>query len=112
MNISEHPLARHNFPNYNFAFHQIFYMQGMRKEIDTHFFFPLLRTPRVLLNLLEMWKIIATDLGWPHIETLSVLTDPTYSKDPAFEMPADAQRWFQIVEEVEEEEEEEEALAR
>jgi len=82
---SDHPRGRHNFLNYNFVFHQFFYMRGMRRQAECHFFFPLLKTARVLENLLQMWALIATELHWPYIATLAELSSPHYAFDLAYD---------------------------
>lgn len=72
-------LSRHNFLNYNFCFHQIFYQKNMRQVINCHFFFPLLKTYKVNVRLLEMWALIAQKNSWPYINNVTDLVDPNYT---------------------------------
>jgi len=58
------------------------FQQGLRSHFNIHFYFPLLRTKKVLLRLLAMWKKIAEANNWAYIATMEVLTSPTYAHDP------------------------------
>jgi hypothetical protein len=78
---SQHRLARHNFLNYNFVFHQIFAQLGVRRRIRAHFFFILPLTERVLNNLEERWGEISEHCGWQAFSTAAIL-DENYAQDP------------------------------
>jgi len=77
---SERSLARHNMPNYNYVKHQLHWMLGIRKQCMVHYYWPLLKTPKVLDKLDEMWKGLTAELGWPYADK-SVIADPHYSYD-------------------------------
>jgi hypothetical protein len=94
---SEHQLARHNFPvslvrqvdfaraadcplqNYNFVWHCLLMRRGkgVRKSVDAHFYFPMLRTPKVLQEIHHMWSVMCEHAGWD-CPPLSHLLDRKY----------------------------------
>lgn len=59
-------LSRHNFPNYNFVWHCLFMRRGrgLRRDVQAHFFFPLLRTETVLRTIHSMWQLICSFCHW------------------------------------------------
>lgn len=75
-------LQRHNFLNYNFAIHCILLNidRGLRRKINAHFFFPLLRTRRVLERNQQMWTAIADREGW-FAPQLAVILHKSYAYD-------------------------------
>jgi len=77
---SKHPLARHNFPNYNLVIHQLLWQLEQRKHVDAHFYFPLLVTEKVLHRLIEMWSVIAKECEW-QVASYEVLIHPKYELD-------------------------------
>jgi len=65
---SKHKYARHNFPNYNFSiqmFHLIIGGIDTWKEYKAWLFFPLLKTPGVILRLHQIWQHICEYNYWP-----------------------------------------------
>ena len=78
---SESHCSRHNMPNYNLCWHQITYHLGIRAQTEAHFYWPLLKTTKVLTNLQEMWGIIAKKFSWNYAEDLATLLDPDYKLD-------------------------------
>lgn len=56
--------GRHNMPNYNLCWHQITHHLGIRHHVESRFYWPLLKTPKVLASLLVMWRRIAEPLNW------------------------------------------------
>lgn len=77
------PLARHNLPNYHLVIHHLFIRQGIRRRVDAHFYFPLLKSQKVLAKLHKMWEIICEELNW-RVTPLTVLTNPEYTHDQAY----------------------------
>jgi len=77
---SDHALSRHNFPNYNFTIHMLLFQLGARKKVNAHFYFPLLKTDKVLERLRCMWKIIAEENNWKAPQ-VAVIKDRRYSLD-------------------------------
>lgn len=77
---THHELSRHNFPNYNLVMHHIFALNGFRQRIDAHFFFPLLRTRKVLERLQAMWVVICEFNNW-RVNDLDTILDKTYNSD-------------------------------
>jgi uncharacterized protein (DUF983 family) len=71
---SNHDLARHNFVNYNYCMHQLLWQLGLQQKCNAHFFFPLLRTKKVLIDLQFMWEVICKETGWPCAD-LATLTN-------------------------------------
>ena len=45
---------------------------GIRKSVDAHFYFPLLRTEKVLREIHSMWQVICDYLDWccPDLENI------------------------------------------
>ena len=78
---SRDKMGRHNFPNFNFAVHQIFALLGIRKKLNVHFYWRLPKTRKVLDDLLERWKLICQQLRWPYCSR-EVLIDESYALDP------------------------------
>lgn len=66
--------------NYHLVIHQLFIRRGIRKRVSAHFYFPLLKSEKVLAKLHRMWKIICDELGWI-CTPLNVLVDPEYTYD-------------------------------
>lgn len=60
--------GRHNMTNYNMCWHQITHHLGIRHEIESHFYWPLLKTPKVLQRLLGTWIKIADKFGWKYAD--------------------------------------------
>ena len=77
------PLSRHNMLNYHLVIHHLFIRRGVRRRVQAHFFFPLLKSEKVLAKLHRMWEVICKDLGWP-VTPLKVLIDPTYTYDATY----------------------------
>lgn len=63
---SEDFLARHNFVNYNYCIHQLLWSIGMHGACEAHFYFPLLRTDKVLKHLETRWARICEKLDWDY----------------------------------------------
>lgn len=77
---STHSLARHNLPNYHLVLHHLFIRRGIRKRIGAHFYFPLLKSEKVLTKLHRMWAIICEELSWP-VTPASVVANLDYADD-------------------------------
>lgn len=77
---SEDEMGRHNFPNYNYAMHQLHWMLGIRRHCRCHFYWPLLKTAKVLVSLQRMWERLMHYLGWI-CAPLEVILEPNYSFD-------------------------------
>lgn len=77
---SERYLARHNFPNYNYTQHQLHWMLGIRRQCNCHFYWPLLKTYKVLLRLQVMWEELTLAMHWPCASLVDIL-DKNYTYD-------------------------------
>lgn len=73
---SNHMWARHNFPNYNFSLQQFHLIIGYRegglekaielwKYYKAYYYFPLLKTPSVILHLHQLWDKICEYCFFP-----------------------------------------------
>lgn len=71
-----------DFPNYNFVWHCLLMRRGplVRKSVDAHFYFPLLRTEKVLHEIHAMWKVICNHLDWLCPDLKDIL-DKKYRND-------------------------------
>jgi len=74
------PLARHNFPSYNFAAHHLFFLHGCRKRTDCHRWFPIAANDRVLRKLQKIWEMFCLDNDWP-VTPLEHIMDRSYTHD-------------------------------
>lgn len=64
-------------------FHVLFMREGIRNKLDAHFFLPLLRSRRVLANLMGMLGDICGKLEW-QLPSMDDLRSPTYANDKTY----------------------------
>lgn len=60
------PKGRNHLPNYNYIILQILYILNPKYEEDYKFCFPLLRSPKKIKRLDEMWKPICEHNRWQY----------------------------------------------